>query len=173
MEGDKRHTSYQQFCCILWCVLLKKNGSLWISEPIRCNLAVLYHHSLLIATEDDSFILFSSIFPVLQFRGFSPSSSGAEYIPRFPLIYIDFERMRSGTYVYKYRKTVPLVDSVTERQKSSELPDKTRFFDIKGNMLDLLRIKGYYIKQHLAVKGLQLSLVSIIKKRKARRNSCY
>ena len=173
MEGDKRHTSYQQFCCILWCVLLKKNGSLWISEPIHCNLAVLYHHSLLIATEDDSFILFSSIFPVLQFRGFSPSSSGAEYIPRFPLIYIDFERMRSGTYVYKYRKTVPLVDSVTERQKSSELPDKTRFFDIKGNMLDLLRIKGYYISWYLIVKGLQLSLVSIIKKRKARRNSCY
>ena len=160
MEGDKRHTSYQQFCCILWCVLLKKNGSLWISEPIHCNLAVLYHHSLLIATEDDSFILFSSIFPVLQFRS-------------FPLIYIDFERMRSGTYVYKYRKTVPLVDSVTERQKSSELPDKTRFFDIKGNMLDLLRIKGYYISWHLIVKGLQLSLVSIIKKRKARRKSCY
>ena len=37
------------------------------------------------------------------------------------------------------------VDSVTERQQSSELPGKTRFFDIKGNMLDLLRIKGYYI----------------------------
>ena len=81
--------------------------------------------------------------------------------------------MQSGTYVYKYRKTVPLVDSVTERQKSSELPDKTRFFDIKGNMLDLLRIKGYYIGWRLIVKGLQLSLVSIIKKRKARRNSCY